>query len=267
METGSCPVVRVDPSFMDQGPSFFLAVPAYRESRRLPHFLPHLAQTLTEGFPSARIQVVDDGSGTQEQAETSRYVESLRKKYLNLLEPILLPDNVGKGGAILAAWDKNPGLHYLAFVDADGGIPAQEVCRLARLLPAAGAERALFASRIRMLGRKVARKSLRHYTGRFFATLVGTLLDPEVYDSQCGLKFLPASAYSRIRPWLKGRRFAFDLELLASLRHIGCPIEEVPVHWHDVSGSKVSLWRDGPRMMGSAWQIRRARRAWHGTNS
>jgi len=252
---------------MAQGPSFFLAVPAYRESRRLPSFLPRLAETLIERFPSARIQVVDDGSGPEEQAETSRQLESLQKKFSNLLEPLLLTHNVGKGGAILAAWDKNPGLDYLAFVDADGAISPEEVCRLASLLPPSGNQRAFFGSRIRMLGRKVERKSLRHYAGRLFATLIGILLDSEVYDSQCGLKFLPATAYSRIRTWLEGRRFAFDLELLASLRYIGCPIEEVPIHWHDVAGSKVSLGRDSVRMLCSAWSIRHTRRTWLSLNS
>ena len=252
---------------MAQGPSFFLVVPAYRESRRLPHFLPHLAQTLIERFPSARIQVVDDGSGPEEQAETSRQIGSLQKKFSNLIEPLLLPHNLGKGGAILAAWDKNPGLDYLAFVDADGAISPEEVCRLASLLPPSGNQRAFFGSRIRMLGRKVERKSLRHYAGRLFATLIGILLDSEVYDSQCGLKFLPATAYSRIRTWLEGRRFAFDLELLATLRHIGCPIEEVPIHWHDVAGSKVSLGRDSVRMLCSAWSIRHARKTWPSLSS
>lgn len=247
---------------MAPGPSFFLVVPAYRESRRLPYFLPHLAQALLKNFPSARIQVVDDGSGSEEQAETVRQIGSLRKNFSNLLEPLLLPHNLGKGGAILSAWDNNPGLDYLAFVDADGAISPKEVCRLASLLPASGTEQALFASRIRMLGRKVERKSLRHYAGRFFATLIGILLDSEVYDSQCGLKFLPAAAYSRIRPWLEGRRFAFDLELLATLRHIACPIEEVPIHWHDVAGSKVSLWKDSARMLRSACSIRHDRQTW-----
>jgi dolichyl-phosphate beta-glucosyltransferase len=247
---------------MAQGPSFFLVVPAYRESRRLPNFLPHLAETLIERFPSARIQVVDDGSGPEEQAETSRQLGSLQKNFFNLLEPLLLPHNLGKGGAILAAWDKNPGLDYLAFVDADGAISPEEVCRLASLLPPSENQRTLFASRIRMLGRKVDRKYLRHYAGRFFATCIGGLLNAEVYDSQCGLKFLPATAYSQIRPWLEGRRFAFDLELLATLRHIGCPIEEVPIHWHDVAGSKVSLGRDSLRMLCSAWSIRHARQTW-----
>ena len=267
MGRGLAPFGKIDPPFMAQGPSFFLVVPAYRESRRLPHFLPHLAETLIERFPSARIQVVDDGSGPEEQAETSRQIGSLRKKFSNLLQPLLLPHNVGKGGAILAAWDKNPGLDYLAFVDADGAISPDEVCRLASLLPASGTERALFASRIRMLGRKVDRKYIRHYVGRLFATCIGGLLNAEVYDSQCGLKFIPATAYSRIRPWLEGRRFAFDLELLATLRHIACPIEEVPIHWHDVAGSKVSLGRDSVRMLCSAWSIRHARRTWLSLNS
>ena len=42
-----------------------------------------------------------------------------------------------------------------------------------------------------MRGKKLERSLMRHLTGRVFATLVGIMIDSEIYDSQCGFKLIP----------------------------------------------------------------------------
>jgi len=99
-----------------------------------------------------------------------------------------------------------------------------------------------------MLGYSVQRDLIRHYAGRVFATWVGICLDSRIYDSQCGLKFIPTHIFKKISSRLHGHGFAWDIELLAKLVAVGCPITEVPVNWSDVKGSKVSLLRDGLKL-------------------
>lgn len=243
---------------------FLLVIPAYRESMRLPGFLDDLIKVLSQTHPAISILIVDDGSGAEEQRAIAevckRHVESAQPR---LLTPLMLKHNQGKGTAIRQGWAE--GLHiqaadWIGFVDADGAISAREVRRLIEMAAGRADRPVLFASRIRMLGKKIDRSFTRHLSGRLFATLIGNTICAEVYDSQCGCKLLPAEAWQRIADSLHEPGFAFDIELLAALRRTNQPIEEVPIDWADQPGSKVRLLRDGWRMLRA---VRRIKRRFH----
>ena len=112
-----------------------------------------------------------------------------------------------------------------------------------------------------MLGRKIHRQLLRHLLGRTYATLVHELLDIPVYDSQCGLKLVPAAAYRKIRPALSVNGFAFDAQLLLALLHSGHEVIEVPIDWHETPGGKIRLVLDALRMTRDILAIRRRSRS------
>ena len=234
----------------------FIAVPAYRESNRLPGFLAKLADLVQKQYPKAKILVVDDGSGEDEQRSLLQVASTLQRQFPCILDPLILVKNQGKGGAVLQAWERGLEFDYLAFVDADGAISADEVCRLAAMIPYDSSNPAIFSSRIRMLGREVSRTWKRHLSGRVFAFLVGYFIEPGIYDSQCGLKFIPVESYRKIKPFIQGRGFAFDIELLAALKFIGWPIVEVPIDWGDIPGSKVNFIRDTFIMLTSVLKIK-----------
>jgi glycosyltransferase involved in cell wall biosynthesis len=240
-----------------------LAIPAFHESQRLPKFLGELLAELDAAEQNCDVQVVDDGSGEEEQARLQEISADLRRVHPRLLLPCLLPRNVGKGGAVREGLKQAGKYDWVGFVDADGAVPAYEVCRLLDLArePASPGS-ALFASRIRMLGRYIERSALRHLTGRAFACLVGMQITPDIYDSQCGLKLLPAAAYQRVQPLLQENGFSFDVELLAALLAAGVRIEEVPIDWMDKAGSKVSLFRDTWRMFVAVRRINLRRKTW-----
>ena len=262
-----------------------LVIPCFRESKRLPRFLPDLCQELQQ-IDDVQILVVDDGSGPTETRATRAIIDSLRPNH-PLLQPLLeLPNNIGKGGAVYAGWSQaNPDTQWLAFVDADGSISPQEVTRLLHLahqpapnssssspsspLPTlhsplstsqSPAPPALFASRVKMLGRVVNRQFKRHLLGRIYATLVSESLNIPIYDSQCGLKIIPAPAFRAIQNQLSILGFAFDVDLLVHLIDHGTPVIEVPIDWHEEPGGKVHLLRDSWRMAQDVLQIRRHRR-------
>jgi glycosyltransferase involved in cell wall biosynthesis len=242
---------------------FLLVIPAYHESERLPRYLETLADALEKQAYRTAILVVDDGSSRQEQERLLACIQSIVQKHKNVLPPVLLSANRGKGGAILAGWDYGFPARWLSFVDADGAIPACEVVRLFSLVAGtADEERAVFASRVKMLGRTVTRSAKRHLTGRVFAFLVGYFIDSRVYDSQCGFKIVPAGAFAAIRGQVTEVRFAFDVELLALLLKSSIPVEEVPIDWIDQPGSKVSFLRDTFRMFRSLLRIRSTHKLW-----
>ena len=43
--------------------------------------------------------------------------------------------------------------------------------------------------------------------------------------------------------------FSFDFEAIMIARDLGYRVDEVPIRWSHVEGSKVVLLRDGPRML------------------
>ena len=174
-----------------------------------------------------------------------------------MLSFLELPKNVGKGGAILAGWRSVAPADFYLFVDSDGAVPAAEVTRLIHQALQRGEPVSLFASRVKMLGKTVQRSALRHCTGRLFASFVGYYINPNIYDSQCGLKLLPGAHFQRIDKYLLGNRFAFDVELLAAASSHALKVEEAPIDWMDVAGSKVSLIRDTARMARSVYAIHR----------
>ena len=241
------------------GPAeILLVIPCFQESTRLPSFLPALCETLAP-VGGVSVLVVEDGGGGEEQARIISMIAEWRGRFPFLLPPLLLKENLGKGGAVYAGWEQNKTAAWLAFVDADGSVPPAEVVRLIALARAEGTSlRALFASRVKMLGRRIHRLFKRHLLGRIYATLVSELLDIPVYDSQCGLKLVPAAAFARVCPLLSVKGFAFDAELLLALLRTGTDVIEVPIDWHETPGGKIRLIRDPLHMARDVWRIRAA---------
>lgn len=211
----------------------------------MPQFLPFLTETLADQH--CLIQVVDDGSHPGELQKTQALVEDLRQRFPQLAPILSLPVNQGKGGAIRAGWRAHLDSDLLGFVDADGSISPAEVRRVLELVIANPAE-AVFASRVKMLGREVQRSLFRHLVGRVFATIASLRLGIDAYDTQCGFKVIPASIMRNEAVPLTENGFAFDLELLVTLVDQGIPIREIPIDWTHKEGSKVHLVRDSTAM-------------------
>ena len=252
----------IEPSVLKPVQSIRIAIPAFNEAERLPRFLEELERVGVLREPGVEVVVVDDGSEVSQSAVMADAVKRLRGTAEGgALRYMKLARNRGKGGAVYAAWDEPGEVDLLAFLDADGSVSGVETLRLLRL--AAGCpEKAFFASRVKMLGRTVDRGFKRHLLGRTFASLVGVFVEPGVYDSQCGLKIIPAAQYLKFRSWLRECRFAFDVELVAALVDTQCRIVEVPIDWRHVPGSKVNLFRESLQMFQGVIRIAKRRRQW-----
>lgn len=189
---------------------------------------------------------VNDGSSDK----TLDLLESMRKEEPSRISVIDLERNFGKAEAVRRGMLKAVEGPYenAGYWDADLATPIDAIFHFCRILETTETTLVL-ASRVRLLGRRVDRKPLRHYLGRVFATFASMLLKISVYDTQCGAKIF------RNGPVLKkvfGRPFkvnwTFDVEMLArfhiieekspeeiSSKWFECPLEE----WVDVKGSKV----------------------------
>jgi glycosyltransferase involved in cell wall biosynthesis len=230
---------------------FLLVVPAYRESARLPPYLRELVAVLAPAPFKTEILVVDDGSSPDEHQKLLHALTLGSFGSCHVAAPLLLPVNQGKGHAILHGWRSAREAAWFGFLDADGAIPSYEVLRLLDMARSLDAPHppCLWASRIRLLGRKIDRTLTRHLLGRMFATLVSKAIDLPVYDTQCGFKLIPHSCYQKIAPLLEEPRFCFDIELLLAVCHAGSAVLEIPIDWRDVPGGQVHPIRDGIAML------------------
>ncbi|MEM9446273.1 MAG: glycosyltransferase [Verrucomicrobiota bacterium] len=240
-----------------------LVIPAYCEEDRLPGFLDELIPMLSPLPTKIGLLIVDDGSPISSQKKLQNYLSRQIKNAPHLLlEPLYLKENLGKGGAIASGWSTDIKAKWLAFVDADGAVPPYEIKRLIQLIKKIPPHTAIFASRIKMLGKKIDRTLLRHLLGRVFATSVGTLINENVYDTQCGFKIIPYASWQKMKHLVQEKSFAFDVELLALLEHMGISVQEEPIDWRDIAGSKVNVLDDGIKMFQAIIRLRQRKKEW-----
>lgn len=232
-------------------PRVSLVIPAFREEERLPRFFPDLAAALAD-LP-VELVVVDDGSPPGGFAA----LEAALKPHLVPPHRLLRREkNCGKGAAVAFGLE-HAGGEFFGFVDADGSVPATEVRRLVLRALAPPPRDLLAACRVKMLGRSIERSAFRHAAGRVFATMLAAAFKVPVYDSQCGLKLFRAERYREVAESIVDQRWTWDTQLLILFFRRGWAIEEFPIDWHDVPGSKVRVLTDGLRMLAGLGRFRR----------
>jgi dolichyl-phosphate beta-glucosyltransferase len=221
-------------------------VPCYDESDRLP--VPRFLE-FTERFPRIHFLFVDDGS----RDRTASVLERLRAERPASVAVLPLTTNLGKAEAVrqgfLAAFAS--GARFLAYWDADLATPLEVLPSFVAVFDERPEVEMVLGSRVKLMGRDIKRRALRHYLGRVFATAASHALGLGVYDTQCGAKMFRVTDTLRAmfqEPFRS--RWIFDVELLARFvqhrrREPSRPppdrcIYELPLPvWRDVAGSKV----------------------------
>lgn len=224
-----------------------VVIPCYNEVRRLhvsafQHFLKH------DQHRNIHLLFVNDGSTDDTLALLRNFCEQFpeRTAYLNQQPNRGKAEAVRRGMLHVIAAGASK---YTGFWDADLATPLEQIPDLLACLTANARLNMVFGARVKLLGRNIERRILRHYLGRCFATTASLLLRLPIYDTQCGAKLF------RITPELEmvlaepfRSRWIFDVEILARFlalhkgdRHpLRTEIYEYPLPvWTDVAGSKV----------------------------
>lgn len=228
-------------------PTATLVVPCYNEAKRLPvaSFLDYWKEN-----PNVTVLFVNDGS----RDDTGEVLDQLRANQPEHCQVLHLAQNQGKAEAVrqgcLAAFAHSPAADVIGYWDADLATPLDAAAPMMDLLERRPDLELVCGARVRLLGRRIERKVIRHLLGRCFATAASWTLGLPIYDTQCGAKLFRNTP--RIRalwqlPFLT--RWLFDVELLARLqaghRQANLPsaesiVCEYPLEvWQDVHGSKV----------------------------
>ena len=220
-------------------------VPCYNEAKRLgrSRFRAYL-----ENDASVRLVFVDDGSTDR----TVEVLEEVCSGFEHRASILRCEVNKGKAEAVrfgllhaLQAYDQE----LVGFWDADLATPLHVIDCFIKIFHAFPQINMVFGSRVKLLGRHVKRDPRRHYMGRVFATVVSSILQLPIYDTQCGAKlFRVSSGFESIleQPFIS--KWVFDVEILARYRRaygnnpkqLEQVIYEYPLEaWEDVAGSKV----------------------------
>ncbi|THH27697.1 hypothetical protein EUX98_g6490 [Antrodiella citrinella] len=228
-----------------------VVIPAYNETARLPFMLTstinHLA---TIPNRSHEILIVDDGSSDG----TADFALKLATSYTDSdIRVVTLAKNLGKGGAVRHGMLHGRGRRLL-MVDADGASRFEDLELLWDAMDKLSSdERAAvtIGSRAHLVKTEavVKRSLLRNILMYGLHTILRIVGVGHIRDTQCGFKLFSRAAAQQIFPYQHLPTWIFDVELLLLAKQLYIPVEEVPIEWHEVSGSKLNVVTDSLQML------------------
>jgi dolichyl-phosphate beta-glucosyltransferase len=184
------------------------------------------------------------------------------------LKVIKSPQNGGKGLAVKIGMLSSAG-EYLLFADADNATKAQCIEDLIKSIDKRKERGLAIAIGSRNHAKKDVvkqRDGFRNFlsltANTFLKCIFSTTINVNnTQDTQCGFKMFTRKAARDIFRIQHIERWAFDLEIIyLSSRYLPTslqiPIEEVPVHWVEIPGSKFSVIRDLINMFRDALLVR-----------
>jgi hypothetical protein len=230
-----------------------LVTPVWNDSTRLAVYGMELARVLAASPLAVRWLIADDGSGEAEHARLNELRDRLAMIYPNV-EVNFAERHLGKGSTVKRAWALAPDADWLAFVDADGSVTAEDMLDL--IGKAVAADRSVIGIRKRTASIHIVESPWRGFAHRGYLWTANTLLDLNCEDLQCGGKVLRGADYRKVAPLLKEDGFAFDSELLCALNHSEAKWLEIPISWEEKGGGKVKPLRDAWAMLAALIRIK-----------
>ena len=202
-----------------------LVIPAYNEEKRIGPFLRSVKEYLADFHEI--ILILD---GTDNTAEIARTIDPRFriKEYDHRL---------GKGGAILEGFKMSSG-EVMGYVDADGAISCAEVRKVFASV-VNGNDVSIGSRWVKGAQVKTKQPLIRIILGRLYHYMAFAFLGLKTKDVQCGLKAFRAETVKIILHRVTLRNFSFDTAILYHCKKQGYNIEEVPISWKNVEGSKV----------------------------
>lgn len=223
-------------------PDLAVVVPAYNEEHRIEKTLIRLREYLSAQKYTWSVLVVSDGSNDQTNAIVREFCSENPEFQLHDYSP-----NRGKGYAVRTGM-LMADARMVLFSDADLAAPIEEIEKLLPMIEQ-GYDVAIGSRPLKESQLEIRQPWYREMLGRTFNTAVQILAIRGIQDTQCGFKLFRKPVSDDVFSRCKLERFSFDFEALLIARDLGYKIAEVPIVWRHQEGSKVSLLRDGTRMM------------------
>jgi len=225
-----------------------VVVPAYKEAERIVGTVEtlhaHLANLIdADDF---EIVIVDDGSGDG----TASVAEST-----GLARGILLPENLGKGGAVRAGMRAARGRSRV-FLDADLAYGPDEVIRVMAELEN-GWDVVVGSRRDSRLVTQTSAGLVRDVGGRLVNLATHVLLLGQYRDTQAGCKGFRSDVAELIFSKTQLNGFSFDIEIFHLVERWRLTLKEIPMSVAETDASTVNLVSDTMQLLADLGRIRR----------
>jgi len=199
-----------------------VVIPAYNEAEKIRENLRVVSSTIKQFSNSYEIIVVNDGSrdSTLEQVQ-------LAQKEDTQIRCINVEENTGKGNALKVGVQNASAQGYIAFLDADLDLQPDHLLEFYRVMQEQNAD-AVIGSKMHPDSQLDYPRSRRRISACYYFMLK-LLFGLNVHDTQTGIKLFRAETIKRVMPYIRVKRFAYDIEVLAILNQDGARIVEAPI--------------------------------------
>ncbi len=229
-------------------------MPAYNEEKRIGKTL----ETYSNYFNKLEMDKKLDYEILVVINNTRDKTEEIVKKYAKINKNIkyLNFKQGGKGFAVIEGFKDalRRENNIIGFVDADMATTPEYFYKLIENI---GSYDGAIASRY-IKGSVIEPKPniQRLIAKKFFNMLVRILLFLPYKDTQCGAKVFRRECIENVLNNIAMSQWAFDVDLLYSMRKAGFRIKEVQTKWADKEYSKINFWKAGPWMVLGVLRLR-----------
>ncbi|MBC8126119.1 MAG: glycosyltransferase [Gloeobacteraceae cyanobacterium ES-bin-144] len=230
-----------------------LVTPVWNDSTRLALYGADLANAFAASHLPIHWIIADDGSSLWEIEQ----LKVLRENFAKVFPHVSLhfaAKHRGKGSIVREAWTLSLDAEWLAFVDADGSVTAEDLIKL--LETAVATNTSVLGIRKSNEQTRIVYSPFRSLVHHGFLIATRLILNLQCLDPQCGVKILHAAQYRKISPRLMENGYSFDSELLVNLRASGAGWSEIPINWVEKKGGKVKPLKDAWGMLVALVRIR-----------
>ena len=223
-----------------------IVIPAYNEEKRigktLESYSKHFLDLMKKVHLNFRILVVINNTKDRTEEIVKGYKKRHREiDYLNLKKG-------GKGYAVVEGFKKalKDDFDIIGFVDADMATPPQEYWKLIENLNNCDG---VIADRYKRSSKIYPKPTMKRLIARkVFNIFARSILLLSFEDTQCGAKVFKRFPLESVISDLTMSQWAFDVDLLYSLKKKGFKIKSSPTIWTDKEYSKINFWKAGPWM-------------------
>lgn len=209
---------------------FSVVMPAYRLSKSIAVNIKRVDEVLSALPMRHEIVPVDDGSGDgTAEAITATAAEFAAQGRPDVVRPVLLPSNSGKGEALKAGMRASRGT-LVMLLDGDLDLDPDMICEFLAIMRRTNSDIVIGSKR--HPESQIDYPFSRRLASRVYYGIVRMLTGLPVTDTQTGMKLFRREALQYAFDRMLVKRFAFDVELLAIAHSAGYSITEAPIRMH-----------------------------------
>lgn len=225
---------------MPKNNSISIIIPCFDEEKRILNLINEIQNFKTEN--TLEVIIVNDGSNDK----TLSFIKSSEIYQKKIIKLISYKKNKGKGFAIfkgvIAA--KN---EWIISLDADLSISLSDAIKSFNKY-AINKDEIYVGSRSH--NKSIVKSQLHRFLiGIVFQALTRFFLKIQIKDTQCGFKIYHYKNAKKLFTLLKDYSFSHDIEIILHCKKLEIKVNEIPVIWKHMNGSKVNLFTDPIKMM------------------